>query len=296
LKRFINKIMGSILLSVLVAFVLGTTTYAWITLSNVTRMSDFDATVSAGEGIEMSLDGTNYYTKISNTVITGYLFNGYFSESSFVDPKYPNFKYKPVTSQDGINMLAYVGETLEGYIEFDLTFKAATEVTIYWDSVTLSSAAKSWKPDVSFTNAKNVELTSDSPASNYFVSDAARISVSGPLDTLVYESPESTTNTVLGANGTLPATYENFTGRNGSVDYFCAKNDGDNPLGVTEVITPITVTGALGQVPLVTLSETGEEYLGTVTVRIWIEGWDPDCFNSILASSMNTELIFKKID
>jgi hypothetical protein len=287
--------MGSILLSVLVAFVLGTTTYAWITLSNVTRMEDFNATVSAGEGIEMSLDEINYHTIITNEVITGYLFNGYTSEGLPVAAKYPNFKYKPVTSRDGITILPYGTETLEGYIEFDLTIKAASAVTIYWDSVLLSSSAKSWEPDVAFTNAKNVELTTDSLASDYYVSDAARISVSGPLATLVYESPTSATNTVLGGNGSLPATFVDFTGRNGSVDYFAAKNDGENPVGVTQVITPSTVTGALGQVSLVTLSETGGEYFGTITVRIWIEGWDPDCFNSILASTMSTELIFKKI-
>jgi hypothetical protein len=155
----------------------------------------------------------------------------------------------------------------------------------------LSSTGKAWTPDVSsFVNAKGVTLTPASGSSTYYAADSTRISVKGTAATpIIYELPTTATNTILGA----------FTGdittADGAVDYYTAKNDYP-PLGSSTVVLPSTVTETLNldDASVVVLNTLSGEYnIGTLRVRIWIEGWDPDCFNSILGDILTVGLVFE---
>jgi hypothetical protein len=277
---------------ILVAFVLGTPTFAWISMSNTAKINPFHATVGAGEGIEMSLDGVAFHSSLTEEMVHDYLFER-------VGAPYPNFKYKAVTSENGITMLGYNNQTATGYLEFNLTFRTPIEETpnVYWIGATVTSIGKGWAPDTSFVNAKGVSLTPSSDSSTYYVSDACRISVEGGLNTIVFENPAEGTNTVLGQK--INAI---MTNSNGAVDYYKEKNALVPPVGADSVDVPTTATSneELDNLPLVTLDDPAQagqdenSNYGVVTIRIWIEGWDPDCFNSVLADVMSVELVFAK--
>ena len=61
-----RKLMVSILTLTFALLTLGTATFAWFTLTDTATISQFDATVMAGEGIEVSLgeDNPNFFTAV----------------------------------------------------------------------------------------------------------------------------------------------------------------------------------------------------------------------------------------
>lgn len=109
----------------------------------------------------------------------------------------------------------------------------------------------------------------------------------------------------------------------GSIDYFRAKSgalerdlrefyktgvdEDENPIYDYTDILPVVLnndnlvsSSALGEgsmegkaaiVELVTDSTDGYTY-GAVMVRMWIEGWDPDCYNAIMAADLSINLNF----
>ncbi|MFA7377032.1 MAG: hypothetical protein WCZ13_05950, partial [Acholeplasmataceae bacterium] len=64
-----KKILLSVIAVVVTVAALGTSTFAWFTLSNRASVGTFEAEVTAGEGIEISLDGVNWYTDIPTSII-----------------------------------------------------------------------------------------------------------------------------------------------------------------------------------------------------------------------------------
>ncbi|MDD3106935.1 MAG: hypothetical protein PHP65_03940, partial [Bacilli bacterium] len=97
------------------------------------------------------------------------------------------------------------------------------------------------------------------------------------------------------SNSVLGSFSGDITNANGAVNYFIEKTSHE-PIGASEVSVPATVTSNddLDNVGLVTLNtEEGSFHVGTVTVRIWIEGWDPDCFNSVLGDTITVGLVFE---
>jgi len=295
MPKITNKIFISILLIVFSAIILGTTTYAWFTLNNTNKVESFSATVTAGEGLDMSLDGINWFTNLSTEHINGYLFNGYDIESTHYPPQYPSFKYQANTSVDGKTIKGYDDSAASGYIQFNLKIrtKNSEKLVIYWKEATLFSTGKLWSCDVSsFVNAKGETITSDSGAIRYYAADSTRISVikAGSSDSpIIYELPTSASNTELGS---LDAA--DLTNAYGAVNYYHVKT-GDYPLRVEEVSVPAAVTtqDAPGGASLLSLTQEGQYYVGTVTIRIWVEGWDPDCLNFVLGDALTVGLAFE---
>ncbi|MFA5482536.1 MAG: hypothetical protein WC278_04125, partial [Bacilli bacterium] len=69
MKNLSRKLMLSIVAIALVVIALGTSTFAWFTLSNKASVGQFNAEVTAGEGMELSLDQTTWYSSIPADVI-----------------------------------------------------------------------------------------------------------------------------------------------------------------------------------------------------------------------------------
>ena len=85
MRKLTTKLLFAIISAAFALVALGTTTFAWFTLSDTATVSTFDAQITAGEGIEISLDDINYYTTIQANVI----------QNKINDL---NFKLKDVTS------------------------------------------------------------------------------------------------------------------------------------------------------------------------------------------------------
>ncbi|HRS31143.1 MAG TPA: hypothetical protein P5546_07450, partial [Bacilli bacterium] len=91
MRKLTTKLLFAIISAAFALVALGTTTFAWFTLTNEATISQFNAEITAGEGIEISLDGTNFYTTIPATVIQAKINS-------------MNIELKDVTSSNGINM------------------------------------------------------------------------------------------------------------------------------------------------------------------------------------------------
>ena len=314
MNKMSRKLMVSILTLTFALLTLGTATFAWFTLTDTATISQFDATVMAGEGIEVSLgeDNPNFFTAVPSEVINAFLQGAGFAG---------NFRMKHITSNDGKNFKDLEGDPKtnpkqDGYIEFTLRFRSQQSgINIYLAPGSgLSGAAVNWTADTTFKNGQDEEVKPEDGSKPYYIANAARFSVSslaGENETvkLVYELPEnaygSETNVEYG-NKVLNQTPQ----LNGAVHYYNQKNglnsdltdddeDGEfdnyNGLSFLSAETAPSVTTFFDQDPILKLSTTAQSdgyYYGTVVVRIWIEGWDADCFDALYGASLKIDLQF----
>jgi hypothetical protein len=294
MRKLTTKLLFAIISVAFALVALGTTTFAWFTLSDTATVSTFDAQITAGEGIEISLDGTNYYTTIPATVIQNKITQ-------------LNVELKDVTSKNGKQLFYFnsleainytsLGTAKKPYIEFDLSFRSPSATGVILEEYKFTSKhvvdgqeveGISWTADVSFTNSFEAPVTAGTSAT-YYAHAALRMSLtpvsnesSEEETAVVYQAPEEP-----GKNKAIGAT----PSENGMVDYYNTKNS-DNPLDLTNVTLADALTEPSGS-NLITLEANTPQ---KVRVRIWIEGWDPDTFNAILNAKINVKMVFKSND
>jgi hypothetical protein len=95
-----KKLLLSVIAVIVTVAALGTSTFAWFTLSNRASVGQFNAQVSSGEGIEVSLNQTNWYTDIPTTVIEDFISTTDFN------------KFTDVTTLDGSTFTKYTSGTV----------------------------------------------------------------------------------------------------------------------------------------------------------------------------------------
>jgi hypothetical protein len=305
-----RKILISVISLTFALFALGTATFAWFTLSDTVTVSQFSATVTSSDGIEVSLGSSNldFYTNIPLSVVTSFLNGAGFGS---------NFRMNHITSQNGLTFVDMNGNAKtdfsykEGYIQFQLRFRSLTPgVKIYLANGSgLSSDAKNWASDADFINSKGTNIATGE-ARDYYIANAARFSfstVEGGTEKvkIVYELPENaygaTTNAqygnkVLNQATQLEGAVHYFNQKNGLISY-PAEGQIYNGLVYTGKTLPASTTTFVGQSPIVTLGTTPDEgyYYGVVTLRVWIEGWDPDCFDALYGSNLKIDLKFTTV-
>ncbi|MGI6676431.1 MAG: hypothetical protein ACOX5N_02970 [Bacilli bacterium] len=54
----------------------------------------------------------------------------------------------------------------------------------------------------------------------------------------------------------------------------------------------MTNKAAIVKLTTVDDDEDARYYYGVVKVQMWIEGWDPDCYNAIMAGTLKVKLSF----
>lgn len=258
MKNLSKKVILSIFSLILVATILGTSTYAWFTIGDTVAVNEFEVKVQGGVGLEFTYVTSDdvekgYVSRLTEADLKSYLSDDYgYTEGDFDD----NFKLTDVTSEDGIvfkklNSTNYDldGVTKQGgYIEFKLRFrtKEMAEAQILWSDANLfnDNGLSTWEPGNSFNipggGIVNPKDGSYSPYT-YFSSHAARISVTGSIydedeevsndETLVYELPEGNfggslsgnpkdyLNTVL-SNGIPASGIQGLAWNSGALEYF----------------------------------------------------------------------------
>lgn len=313
MKKMTRKLLLSILTVVLTVVVLGTTTFAWFTITNVATVQAYDAELKANEGIEIALgaiplagpDQLNWVTNLTAATIEEYIFTNLANEPD-------GFKFDHVTSANGRNFYTlFAGDTgyeqavtEEGYIELPLHFRSNTADAIDWTGLTLTATPLAWNSDVSFINVGGIDPIAVGTLLSVDPTDSVRVSFTGSVlvetvpttVTTVFEKPAQNDNVVLGSGGDLS---NGGLGIAGAMNYFYAKN-GVLPIGADAVAVPLAIT-SVGTIRIVdmtlntdTQSATyaGADYYGSVVVRIWIEGWDANAFNAILGGTITTSMEF----
>ncbi len=291
MKSITRKMYLSILAVVLSVFALGTTTFAWFTLTNTATVQPFSAEVVADTGIEIALsDGADpLLFDWKTTILTS-------DVEDYISVKYADaFKFNNVTTANGRSFTNLDGDSVSsaagGYLELTIHFRSNDVQAINWNSVSLTSTPSSWTSNVSFTNEHGDAIA---PAGSFNVNatDAFRVSVTGLISdvttTTAYENPASATNVVLDGQ-----TAADLSGTDGSVNYYTAVT-GTAPTGSTSVTVVDTVQSIDGVKVLDLGDGTSADatYYGQIVVRIWFEGWDANAYNSLLGTIITASLNF----
>lgn len=318
MTKLSRKLLLSVLTLAFALITLGATTFAWFTLSTKAEIEPFIIDVTSGAGIEISADGSNYSNFITADQIYAAITRA--KSSTILDH---------VTSKDGINFTtidvsgspSFGKVANSGWTQFDLWFRSPEkDVEVYMlKNTTVTSQGIDWISDANF------QLTS-SPSSvvdvgqkvTLFGANAVRISTTEntlAVGAGLQMDPGDSSN-IFELGG---ATGDQKLGKEiksyGSVAYYNAKNP-NNPISEAtieaeeELLPEVldyddmpaledlnTSNVTEDHVPVSTLetpySATGSTYYyGHITVRIWLEGWDPDMFNAIMADHITIHMYF----
>lgn len=304
MNKLSRKLLVSLLLLIFSVFALGTATFAWFSLSDTATVSQFDANISSSEGIEVSLGDSNpeFYTNIPIDAVNNFLNGAGYGV---------NFRMNHITSPDGksfesLNGTQITSPSAGGYIEFPMRIRSTSaNVPIYLAVGTgLSSEPKNWVADIEFKNSQGTTVYGGD-ANDYYIANAARFSISsvvGGTETVmvIYELPEyaygNNTDTqygnrVLGTTPQLEGAVHYYNQKKGFTSYPEEDYDG---LVYTGKTLPATDTSVVGLPSIVTLgtNTTDGYFYALIKVRVWIEGWDPDCFDALYGTKLKIDLKF----
>jgi len=291
MNNIARKLILSALTVVLTVAALGTTTFAWFTLTNTAQVQSFQAEIVTDTGIEVSLDAIDWYTVLTTAIIQDYITN---------DTTFTQFNHLTTATGSGTFYTLGIGgvsasPATQGWLQIPLYFRSNSATQINWSAVTLSATPGSWLSDVPFTSTSGAVVAGEPVSIN--ASNAMRISVTGSLGTIVYEKPNGTDNNVeLGVGGDKSNVAGGGVGDAGAYNYYYVKT-GALVTGTSSIVTAASTT-VLSENPVTTLttpSTYGTTYGGQITLRIWLEGWDADAYNSILGQMITAGFIFNGV-
>lgn len=323
MTKLSRKLLLSIVTVALALVTLGATTFAWFTLSTRAEVQEFEVDVTSGAGIEISADGMNYSNYITANDIYAAINRA--RSSTVLDhvtsPDGINFKTIGFSKTDG--KVHFDEDATSGWTEFKLWFRSPEkDVKVYMlNNTTVKSTGIEWVADAVF----KLKSTDNSPTAvgakyTLYGANAVRISTTENIVTPTSGSGFSYTNGTeakvfeLGHTEDDQKLGEEIQTGYGSVAYYNTKNP-TNPITTTHIdeaelpkdvygynnlpkledLNTPNITDA--HVPVDTLKAESNIsgttlYYGQITVRIWLEGWDPDMFNAIMADKIKIHLFF----
>lgn len=328
MNKLTRKLLVSVFTLAFALVTLGATTFAWFTLTSTAKIDNFEANLTSGEGIEISIDGRSYVSSLSLGEIALQLAR----LDDYANLTLSGFEFDAVTTENGHTMRTFdpdnVGQYMSvtrntTYIEFPLWFRSPTEdATVHLlNSTAISSTAKSWAVDTTFnyTGYGSSTTVNSGTFLPVYAANALRFSFeeygtatipttgtdlptsvqqeNRDLATSVYElqpligdTAGNTSNILLGDGSSLTNASP------GMLDYFMKKSGKDlldTYHGDAENNPLVLPTPVAKSYEFATLDQASGGYFHKmVMVRIWIEGWDPDSFDSILGAPLAVELQF----
>jgi len=299
MSKITRKLLLAVLTVVLTVATLGTTTFAWFTLTNTSVIQNFNVDIIGDSGIQMALatfDTEPGDLQWRETITAPEVL-------AFIEAQFgATFVLNHVSSPDGINFYglgigAPGGSTSSGYLELPIHFRSEDVDQIAWTQVSLTSGAFSWRTPITFIDSKAVERLANSTF-NVNAADAMRISVTGDIlstpSTVAYENPISATNTVLGLQ-----SGSDLTAANGAISYYF-NSTATYPGGIATVntINTITTLGTGVHVLDLTGGQTAtyeNNFYGRVMLRVWFEGWDAEAYNALLSRTITVRFQFEAL-
>lgn len=302
MKGLRRKLLASITTLVVAIVSVAGSAYAWFTLSTtVDAKMEFE--VVAGDGLEIaySLNGTNF-SDYSSTV------NIDFTEAG------DGFALGAVTSTNGTNFNGIkvegqtysmdndVGANTEGrWFEVQFKFRTQTEGAIKLDTNTAVVNTSHVGASVKAQDAVRLSFTNNAttPATNIWEPNKGKGSYGG-----TYASNEGWKYFVDHAVGDSAGAYNPLNGAilnedGNDTTYFIyttprvvALNthltSNPNQTTVEDIVDLNANLGALAWSP------EGEYSVATLTVRLWIEGFDADAYDVIYKQKFSVSLVFTK--
>ena len=342
IKRLINKFVLSIISLTLVIFTLGTSTFAWFSLSEDGEVTNINITVGGGEELYLSLNNKDYYSVIPASLFLNYL-KGNNGEKEI--------SLCPVTSTDGRTIKNLNGDVLKtvedglnvNFIKLKVYFRAIDVNEPKAEEYGLGVYIDKFNPDVTFENAnseegtyiisKGIKARADVNYTDYdietgepidihstdvvtkYASDAVRVAFydnqynfygSQDLATSYYDLSYRNRRD-LSSYGYGYGYGSSLEDLKGGASYYYEKtgrflepeelkvpvntpSNGFSEFGQEDVA--MDATSADGFICYLTPVDVGV-YEGYMTLLIWLEGFDPDCYNVIANDEIIISLSFR---
>ncbi len=312
----VKRIHISLLTMMVIMALLGTGTYAWMSLATINSVDGISLGASTGNEMQISLDGVNFTNEL---------------RADDLSEVFENVRLTDVTSIDGITFytggLRPIGEAItnQDYLSFDLWLQTTrSERNVFlidnvseyveFDSLVngtfVVSRGTPWVAEHAFQNGPlATDMVERGEINVYYASEAIRIAVIelnddlNPLDLRIQtklqhllfdpsENVERGFGHYYGAHSyfvastrfyiMLPTVMQNAS-------YRLSEFDPNNPylaLGDESQVATMIATQDLDE-------EGKTIYRSKVRINIWVEGWDADAFLSIAGDTVRIQLQFK---
>ena len=302
MKKLTRKLFISVLVAVFAFVALGTSTYAWITLSNNAEVNAFEAQIEAGEaGIELSEDyagdveAAKWTTSLTLTGPFTTKLNDVTMEYD-ADGNMKFYDFKSVYDEDEgknsmeIDKVDNLPQAEVDYIEFSIWMKrtnstdALATTTVKVNGAKVAFALPEGASAEGEFTYKNGDTTVSQ--SNLYAYNAARLSI-----TAVVDGEEEKDNTVIYEQkaGTDPET-ENTAGYSATgFAHKYAESQDITIEGTGPAYSNVLQAGNDSEGFIVLTGNDPVE----LKVRVWIEGWDNECHAQILTQKLSVAFGFE---
>lgn len=310
-----TSIKSSILVLLLIAILLIASTYAWFTSNKQVTVSSLNVNVAAKNGLQISVDGTNWKSIISNEDITGAtatyaaavnqiptVMEPVSSGKTVTDGKL-NVYYGTVDSTSGAPKLTatkateVAGDTSVNakFIVFDLFLKvdAATQIDLTTGSNVL---AKDGSQDKGLQNASRVAfVTEGNTASGSTLATIQGLNGGDATTTKIWE-PNYDVHTTAGVSAAYDtyaktttvgpdAAQLTYNGIIAPIETGVALNSAD-----ATYFAPVTPDYSTKKAMATTTFTTLQPGITKVRVYMWVEGQDVDCENGASGTDITYNL------
>ena len=325
-KKRSKKIFIAILMILFSGVVLTASTYAWFTANKTVTVEQIEVNVAASNGLQISVDASNWKTLISNADIkgAGTTYTGAVNQlptTSIVPTSsigevdaatgfMKMFKGEIISSSTGTNILkaersTETHSTTSGdFIAFDLFFQVTEDTPVY-----LTNASNVIAVDASkgIENAARVAFVEQgNAAAGTAVGTVQGLKSDGKKPAIIWE-PNIDVHKPAAVVAAL-STYEITTTETGAarINYNGVKapipEEANIPLKSADTnyfsaVTPALTSVAAG-IPDTDYLQLFTLKAGTTKVRIymWVEGQDVDCENNASGSSLAYNLQFSVLN
>ncbi len=311
MKYFIRKVWISAFLGILIVVTACTSTYAWYAMNYVNDIDNFDFNINGSSSIFISNDGINFKAGLESIEVKrSILKNKNYSVDDMtnfqVEEEFKKLVLAPATPNDYHNLsngFSFISNQESGssfkYFNFDIYLSTDNEISqsIYYDTSQVISAENKRVNLGEFGIKNHPTLGSLEQRIRVNVSNTIRIGVAkSEVVPVGYTSNLDTNNDIIYTIGKEEASINdgvyNFGGINAkpniALEYFnhmtnqdlkIPENDRQDIL--FDGNQAVSVDEGLTKGKMIKLS-----------IYVWLEGWDADCFDIFRSSSFNFSLAF----
>lgn len=307
-----RKIFLTIFVLLLTLVTLVTSTFAWFTIAQNAQVEQLALSVSQAKELLISLDGVNYSENLTNDQIKNKIGNKlalnsvtsndlseFYSSYKMDQESVPNIDYLMVdlwfkTNDEDLNGL-YLTNNLTMNYNYEVARTNNIQGTYFY------SKGMRWAASEAFLYAEGDEVAKDETRT-YYASEALRIGIKElNIDVVNLEVPDERTNLASFIYDSSENADRGFGSPYGQLDLLKKRVDSlvQAPTDVPETIYALTQMQfnyeAQDNNSLCATFQKGQDdwYYAKVRLFIWLEGWDADCFDAILADTILMQLYFR---
>ena len=317
-----QKLLISAITLVFAVIAVVSSTYAWFTMNSVNTVSDLDFTATSGDGLYMSLLNTDgsWKTELS---IEDFKAAGqtakYFEKDANDNPK---FKLSPVTllssnfAKDDNNLITksklvgygesgIVDATVSEYVQFTIYFRSPVKMNVYLEDLNVTSTGNKTiiLKDATETFWQNVgTAVSDSSTNDRSLStnlaNAARVMISGNNGSQMIDPQSSFGFGPIANSYDASVSHQylrkvsNSTAKMVEKAFDTVDDSGTvTQQGISKVYNSYSAFNKIDS--MVLLAQSGDYFVGQMTITLWIEGFDSDCFDVLLGDALKFNIKFK---